>query len=265
MSDDEDGSEPRSLVDRAFRVIGTFHEGRVWQSLSEISRNAGLNVATTHRILGRLVAWGALERGADGRYCVGLRLWEVASLSPRAMSLERVSRPYIHGLYEVTRCSIHLAVRDHDEAVFIDRLHNPEQRNLRTRVGGRYPLNATSVGLVLLAYATEDVIDDLLARPLPAYTELTCTDPVELQRMLAEVRRKGVAVADRTMNPEVRSVAAPIEGPDGTVVAALSINASQYEKDLSAEHIVRITANSISRALSGATPAMRTRRALRSA
>ncbi|MEZ3160370.1 IclR family transcriptional regulator [Microbacterium sp. BWT-B31] len=246
----------RSLVERTLRVIGTFRERRVRQTLSEIARRADLNVATTFRIVGKLTAWGALERDEEGLYCIGLRLWEIASLAPRATRLEHISRPFIHDLYSVTNCSIHLAVRDENECVFIDRLHNPDQGHMRTRVGGRYPLHATAVGLVLLANAPEDVIEDIFAEGLAAYTDNTVTDPGELRRKLAEVRRTNVAIQDRTMNPNVRSIAAPISGPDGTVIAAISINArpSDYN-DRSAAHIVRLSAASISRAIATASAA----------
>lgn len=253
---EEDGA--RSLVERTLRVMGTFRERRIRQTLSEIARNADLNVATTFRIVRKLTAWGALERDEDDCYCVGLRMWEIGSLAPRAMRLEQVSRPFMHDLYAVTNCSIHLAVRDERDCVFVDRLHNPDQGYLRTRVGGRYPLHATAVGLILLANAPEDVVEAVFSEGLTAYTDNTVTNPDELRRKLATVRNTNVAIQDRTMNPKVRSVAAPITGPDRSVVAAISINArpSDYD-DRSAAHIVRLAAASISRALSAASAPLR--------
>ena len=78
-----------------------------------------------------------------------------------------------------------------------------------TRVGGRLPITATGVGLVLLAHAPVDVQEEVLAGPFERYTPYTVTDPRELRRMLADVRTTGFAVSDRQLSDETVSVAAP--------------------------------------------------------
>ncbi len=71
------------MVDRAFALLSAFRADRRTLSLSELSRLSGQPTSTAHRLASRLVEWGALERLPDGRYVVGLRLLEVASLAPR--------------------------------------------------------------------------------------------------------------------------------------------------------------------------------------
>jgi DNA-binding IclR family transcriptional regulator len=91
-----------------------------------------------------------------------------------------------------------------------------------TQVGGRFALPPTGVGLVLLAHAPREVQERVLAAPLQRYTPFTLTDPRQLRRVLAEVRRTGVAISDRQVTTDAVSVAAPVE-VRGSVVAALSI------------------------------------------
>jgi DNA-binding IclR family transcriptional regulator len=91
------------------------------------------------------------------------------------------------------------------------------------RIGGRLPLHASGVGQVLLAYAPAAEQDAVLAGPLERYTDRTVTAPQELRRVLAEVRRAGVAVAVSTMPLPALAVAAPVAGPGGQVVAAVSV------------------------------------------
>ena len=67
------------VVDRAFALLAAFDAGHRSLSLGELSRRSGMPTSSTLRLAGRLMAWGALERGNDGRFTVGLRLWEVAS------------------------------------------------------------------------------------------------------------------------------------------------------------------------------------------
>ena len=92
-------------------------------------------------------------------------------------------------------------------------------------------MHATGVGLVLLAHAPHDVREDVLATELRRYTKYTITDPRRLRRVLADVRLQGHAISDRQIELISTSVAAPIRGADGTVVAALSVVAAARRID----------------------------------
>jgi hypothetical protein len=71
----------RSVTSRVLSVLDAFSGDRRRLSLSEISRRTGMPMATAHRLVGELVAWGALERDG-GRYQIGAHLSEVAALAP---------------------------------------------------------------------------------------------------------------------------------------------------------------------------------------
>jgi DNA-binding IclR family transcriptional regulator len=120
-----------------------------------------------------------------------------------------------------------------------------------------------AVGMVLLAYAPMEILDDLLSGPLPSFTRRTCTDPHELRRVLADVRRKGYAYSDRQISNEFVSVASPIYGADGGVVAALSLIVPFAEaKGPAHGHLVQSSARAISRALGANLSTPRSSRAL---
>lgn len=108
---------------------------------------------------------------------------------------------------------------------------------------------------MLLAHAPTDVQEQVLAAPIRAFTEKTLTSPRELRGVLADVRRNGFAVNDRQVTMDSFSVAAPIRGADGTVVAAVSIvvHADNAQPNALAP-VVRAVAEGISRTL-GAGPA----------
>ena len=247
--------ERRSVLRRALRILDTVTgEGL---TLSEISRRSGVPLTTTHRIVAELLDWGALERDRDGGYRIGLRLWEVAALAPRSVGLQRIALPFMQDLYETTHRGVHLAVREKDEVVFVERFVSPETAGERPRVGGRYAMHATAVGLVLLAHAPLELQEEVIGGPLTTFTEWTTATARELRQALADVRRSGYAVSDRQINREYVSVAAPIYGPEGTVVAALSLIVPHTEPHgPSVGHLVQATARGISRAL-GAPSTMR--------
>jgi DNA-binding IclR family transcriptional regulator len=238
------------VLRRALRILDTFEDAETGLSLSVISRRSGVPLTTTHRIVSELHEWGALERNEAGDYRIGLRLWEVAALAPRSVGLQRIALPFMQDLYETTRRGVHLAVREKDEVVFVERFVSPETVSQRPRVGGRYALHATAVGLVLLAHAPVELQEEVIGGPLRVFTSWTYSNPTELRQVLADVRRSGYAISDRQINPEYVSVAAPIYGEDKTVVAALSLIVPHTEPHgPSVAHLVQATARGISRAL----------------
>jgi DNA-binding IclR family transcriptional regulator len=211
------------VTTRAFRVLEAFSAERRELTLTELARQAALPLSTAHRLVSELTQWGALERNAEGLYRIGLRLWEVASLAPRGLALRETAMPYMEDLSQVTQENVQLAVREGLEVVFVERIAGRRAVPTLTRVGGRFPMHPTGVGLVLLAHAPVEVQEEVLAAPLARFTPRTLTQPHELRRVLAEVRRLGYVVSDRQVSMETVSVAAPVWGADGTVVAAMSI------------------------------------------
>ncbi|MFY1683224.1 IclR family transcriptional regulator [Micromonospora sp. WMMD730] len=240
-----------TVTSRVLALLDAFSPASPALTLSELARRAGLPLSTVHRRVAELLAWGALERGGDGRYRIGLRLWEVGSLAPRGLGLREVALPVMEDLYEVTHENVQLAVRQGLELVFIERIAGRQAVPVRTRVGGRFALHATGVGLVLLAHAPAEVQERVLAAPLERYTGLTVTDPGRLRRQLAEVRRVGYAVSDRQVTMDALSVAAPIRAPEG-VVAALSLVVAHDRADpVALAPLVQAAGRVLSRALGG--------------
>jgi DNA-binding IclR family transcriptional regulator len=237
------------VTTRALGVLAAFGPRQPLLTLTEIAARADLPLATAHRLVGELAAWGALERGSDGRYRIGLRLWEVATLAPRGLGLREAALPFLEDLYEATHENVHLAVRDGTEAVYVERLSGHRAVPVVSRVGGRLPLHATGVGLVLLAYAPTPVQEQVLAAPLTRFTERTITTPAALRRLLAEVRRSRLAVSDGLLDPAALSVAAPVLDPSGAVVAALSVVVPSTQDSRTYAPAVLAAARGVSRAL----------------
>lgn len=211
------------MLGRALRVLGAFTPDRPALRLSEIARRAGVPAATAHRVLREFCEWGALERDESGVYRVGLRLWELGSLAPRGLGLRERALPFLEDLSQITRENVQLAVREGTEVVYIERIAGTGAVPVLTRVGGRFALTATGVGLVLLAHAPADVQEDVLRNPIERYTPETVTDPDRLRHMLADVRTHGFSTSERQVTLDSLSVGAPIHDTRGQVVAAVSL------------------------------------------
>ncbi|SDP41809.1 transcriptional regulator, IclR family [Actinopolyspora xinjiangensis] len=255
------GRDDRSVTGKLFTLLSVFSPRRTVLTLSEIAHRSGLAVTTVHRLVGELVERGILERDSDRRYRIGLALFEIAALAPRGPGLREVALPYMEDLYEVTRENVQLGVRAEDEVVFVERIAGRASVGVRTRLGGRFPMPPTGLGLVLLAHAPSEVRQRVLEAPLRRFTPHTLTDPERVRSVLSDVRRDGFAISDRQVTSDALSVAAPVFGGSGEVVAALSVVLRFGSvRPSSLAPAVRMAARGISRALTAPVTSSETTR-----
>jgi DNA-binding IclR family transcriptional regulator len=223
------GSEPgASLVGRTVDVLEAFDEQHRRLSLSTIALRSGLSHATALRITRRLLDRGVLVRDADGRYVIGRRLWEIGLLAPLQTEMRDVASPFLHDLHAATRATVHLAVREQNEVLYLDRLSGNASVPVVSRVGSHLPLHASGVGKVLLAYAPDDVQTAVLSN-LVRLTPYTITAPRLLAKQLAAVRRDGFATTTEEMSLGACSIAVPIR-VEGNVVAALGVVVPDFRR-----------------------------------
>jgi DNA-binding IclR family transcriptional regulator len=218
-----------TVTGRALALVGAFDEDHRRLNLTELAARAELPLPTAHRLVAELVAWGALAKTSSGQYVVGRRLWDIGLLAPVQAGLVETASPFLHDLYGATLATVHLAVRDGAEVLYLDRLGGHASVPVVSTVGSRLPMHATGVGKVLLAYAPADVLDEVLG-DLPRITPYTVTQPGTLRRQLSRVHRDGYATTVEEMSLGACSVAVPIRrGPD--VVASLGIVVASLKKD----------------------------------
>jgi len=84
-------------------------------------------------------------------------LWDLGLLAPVQTGLRQLASPYLHDLYGATLATVHLAVRDGVEVLYLDRLAGHASVPAVSRIGSRLPMHGTGVGKVLLAHAPPDV------------------------------------------------------------------------------------------------------------
>jgi DNA-binding IclR family transcriptional regulator len=218
-----------SVTSRALGLLGSFDEDHRTLTLTELAERAELPLPTAHRLVGELVDFGALARNPAGHYVIGRRLWDLGLLAPLQAGLVEIASPYLHDLYGATLATVHLAVRDGTEVLYLDRLRGHASVPIVSTVGSRLPMHATGVGKVLLAHAPPAVQQEVLAE-LPRVTPYTVTQPGRLSRQLAQVRRDDYATTVEEMSLGACSVAVPIRRGD-TVVASLGIVVPSLKRD----------------------------------
>ena len=219
-----------SVTSRVLALLAAFDATHRSLTLTELAGRAGLPLPTAHRLVGELVGWGALARRPDGEYVIGRRVWDLGLLAPVQAGLRQLASPFLQDLYAATLATVHLAERDGLQVLYLDRLSGRSSVPVVSQIGSRLPLHATGVGKVLLAHAPEDVRAAVLAN-LTRVTAYTITQPGRLRAELARVRRDGFAQTSEEMSLGACSVAVPIEGPDGSVTAALGVVVANLRRD----------------------------------
>ncbi|MEU4625918.1 IclR family transcriptional regulator [Actinoplanes sp. NPDC023801] len=239
-----------TVTSRALDILGAFDGEHRSLSLTELARRAGLPLATAHRLVGELQRWGALAREPGGEYVIGRRIWQLGLLAPVQSGLRQAASPFLHDLYGTTLATVHLAVRDALEVLYVERLAGHVSVPVVSRVGSRLPMHATGVGKVLLAYAPEEVRLEVLQN-LTRITAYTVTQPARLLEQLRRVRAEGYATTGEEMSLGACSVAVPVRNGD-TVVAALGMVVPDLRRQLPRlVSALQVAAHGISRTLAG--------------
>ncbi|WP_375489841.1 IclR family transcriptional regulator [uncultured Jatrophihabitans sp.] len=221
-----------SVTARALRLLGAFDYAHRRLSLSDLAARAELPMPTAHRLVAELVAWGALTREPAGSYVVGRRMWDLGLLAPVPTTLRAIASPFLHDLYSATLATVHLAVRDGTQVLYLDSLRGHASVPIVSGVGSRLPMHATGVGKALLAFAPEVVVDEVLA-DLTRITPYTITQPGRLRHQLRRVRSDGFAHTSEEMSLGACSIAVPVRSSAGEVVAALGIVVADLRRERS--------------------------------
>lgn len=222
MSDPTDGLDPRSVLGKAMSVLQAFTAEDQGLSFAELQRRTGLPKATVHRVAGDLVTARLLERNA-GRYHLGRRLFELGMLASVERTLLEVATPYLEELYERTHETVHLAVLEGTEVVYVAKVAGHRQVRSPSRIGGRMPVHSTALGKALLAYADEPTRVRVLSGGLDRLTPRTVTAPGRLRQQWDQVVEAGVAYEYEESAVGIVCVAAPVLDPDDRPVAAVSV------------------------------------------
>lgn len=211
-------------VHNAARLLCAFSSTETEYGVSELARKLSLAKSTVHRILTTLAGEELVERNPrTGRYRLGLKMWELGTLAAGHLAIHEAAAPYLDDLRNRTRETVHIAVLDGTEVVYVERRESPQTLRLFGRVGHRNHAHCTSTGKVLLAFLPPDELERrLAAMELPARTPYTITDRERLRAELEEVRRRGFAINVNESEMGIASVAAPICDRTGNVVAAVS-------------------------------------------
>jgi IclR family pca regulon transcriptional regulator len=210
---------------RGLAVIRAFADSRKPQTIAQISQQTGIPRAAVRRCLHTLRQLGYVEAELNN-FTLRPKILTLGYSYLSATPLATAAQPCLDGISKTLGESSSLAVLEEDQVLYVARAATSRVMSVSLSAGSRLPAYCTSLGRVLLAHLPDADLDAYLARTeLLPRTEHTITDKARLRAVIADVRRDGYAVNNEELELGLRSIAVPVRGASGRVLAALNVGA----------------------------------------
>ena len=221
-----DSSVMNYSVAKAITILEYMATAESPKELGVISQSLGMNKSTVYRFLTTLESLGYVDQDQDtGRYALGSRVVWLASQFLDRLDIRTLARPFLEQLVEDTRETVHLAILDDFEVVYIDKVDGHQPVKMASRVGNRMSAHSTGLGKALLAQEDESQWPVYVSsKGLPACTPNTITNPEVLYDHLRAIRERGFSLDDSENEDGIRCVAVPVRDHTGKTIAAISVS-----------------------------------------
>jgi DNA-binding IclR family transcriptional regulator len=207
-------------LERALDLLDKLVDGP--KRLGPLAEELQIHKSTALRLLQTLERYGFVRRrGEIPEFMLGFRLVQLSQSLLEELDIRPVAELPLKRLGEKTGETVHLAVLDGEEVVYLDKVESVHPVRMYSKVGARAPAYCTGVGKVLLAFTDEARWPALKMR---RFTEHTITTRAGMVRAAQEIRERGWGQDEREHEDTIRCIAAPVFGPGGDVVAAVSVS-----------------------------------------
>lgn len=207
---------------RGLAVLRAFSDQRKSLTIAQISHKTGIPRASVRRCLYTLKQLGYADSESNNFSLKPKVLtlgYSYLSSTPLTMS----AQPCLNRISRTLNESCSLAVMDDNEVLYIARSATSRIMSAALNTGSRLPAYCTALGRVMLAHMPEDALQRYLDKvKLRAFTDRTMVSAKRLKEILADVRKSGYALIDEELEAGLRSIAVPVCGASGTVLAALN-------------------------------------------
>lgn len=219
------GGEVQSLV-RGLALIEAFADlDGAAAGLNELAQRTGLSPSTAHRLLATLRREGYVTREADtNRYVLGHRIaGAAATLQQRTSYLRSLARPHLESIAQATGETANLVMLDGSWSVYVDKVEGTHALRMTMRIGMVFPAHTSASAKAILAYRDDKHLAEIFAGGPRKLCENTIVTAQAFKMGLKTVRTKGYAIENEELEQGVSCIAAPVLGPDGTALAAISV------------------------------------------
>lgn len=207
-------------VQRAIAILDALAEEGADLGTNEIARRTGINMSSVSRVLATLADARLVQHvPSSGRYRLGLRILQLASVAREGLDIRGLARPYLEELARLTGETTTLSVPGEGDVLTVDFAQSDAVVQSVAAIGRNSVAHATAVGKVFLAWGGRMPA----ATELVAFTSRTITDHDGLTREVARVRSRGWAQAAGERDEQLNGVAVPVLDSGGRLVAILGV------------------------------------------
>lgn len=211
---------------RGLAVIQAFTDRKHQLTISQLSVRTALSRAAVRRCLYTLKQLGFAATDDGRHFYLRPRILSLGHSYISSMPIASSVQPVLENVSRVLHESCSIATLDGVEIIYVARASATRIMSIDLGVGSRLPGFCTSMGRVLMAHLPAPELEaDLAKIEFKAYTDRTVTNAEKLRQILKLVQRNGYAIVDQELELGLRSMAVPIQGPGGKVVAALNVGA----------------------------------------
>ncbi|MFD0714848.1 IclR family transcriptional regulator [Paenibacillus sp. GCM10027626] len=217
-------------LEKALLIIDTIAAQDSSVGVSELCKMVGMPKTSAFFMLTTLEQHNYIAKTDDGKYSLGTRFISLGQLVLDRLDIRQQAKPFMEEISQEMKFTVHLAVLDKDEALYLEKVEGPSFVKFSTYVGQRMPLHVSGVGKALASYLSDEELEQIVSRTgLPRKTENTVTSLKEFKSILAIAREQGYAVEDEEGEIGIRCIGSAIFGHDGRPLAAISITALRSE------------------------------------
>ncbi len=223
------GTYKVQALDRAFAVLDLLAESEMPLGLGQVASSLQLHKSTAHRFLMVLERHRMVERTSNGKFRLGLKLFDLGNRSIEQFDLRERAQPHLRRLVSETEETAHLCILEGAHVIYIDKIEPTRSVRMITRVGASNPVYCTSVGKAILAFLPEERVADIIRRiRFERFTHRTISTPESLRAEIDKTRRRGYAVDDEELEEGLRCIAVPLLDAQRQPVAAVSVSGPSF-------------------------------------
>ena len=223
------GTYKVQALDRAFAVLDLLGESETPLGLAQVASSLQLHKSTAHRFLMVLERHRMVERTSNGKFRLGLRLFDFGNRAIEQYDLRDRAQPHLRRLVAETEETAHLCILEAARVIYIDKIEPARSVRMITRIGASNPVHATSVGKAILAFLPEEKANDVIRRiRFERLTSRTIVTAEALHLELEKTHRGGYAIDDEELEVGLRCIAVPVLDAQRMPVAAVSISGPSF-------------------------------------
>jgi DNA-binding IclR family transcriptional regulator len=208
-------------IDRAAQLLTLVLDSDEPLGVGDLAHAADLPKSTASRLVSSLERHGLVRRnGSRGKVQPGPAILRFAHRGAVDRNVAELAQPGLEALAEASGETVNLAVPGVRGVEHLAQVDSSHFLGTGQWVGRTVDFHTTAVGKVLVAFGAAELPAGRLRRLAPA----TIVDRAVLADELERVREDSFAVAADELEPGLTAIAAPVHGPTGDVIAALSIS-----------------------------------------